>query len=707
VSNFFLRATQSLRLRGPLAADPTARTLHALLAGILAFDMAVYLVERPFSPNKPATMATFFPLVAALIVALVLLGRGRLRQAILTYLSAMWFYATGVTLIAGGIHTFGVVYYLALPILAAWLLGYRAALWNVGLSLISALLFAIAETVGMWRFPTPMAFGAWFHVSQATIVAAVPVAHMLQSLRGALSNSRRAQDELQGYKQHLEDLVERRTAELLRARDQATAARDQAEAANRAKSVFLANVSHELRTPLNAILGFSDLLRRSSISDAQRKNLEIVHRSGEHLLGLINDVLDLAKVEAGHAVLEMAACDLESLVRSVTEMMRVRAHEKGLEMRVTAEPGFPRFIQTDAAKLRQVLINLLGNGIKYTDRGSVALRLASRPAGETGRVVVILEVADTGIGIAAADHTRVFDPFVQVGEARRGKGTGLGLTITRQFVELMGGSIGLESMPGLGSCFHVELPVALAQESEVEETAEPERRVAGLEQGQAEYRILIVEDERENWLLLERLLESAGFQTRVAEDGAAGVEIFREWHPHLIWMDVRMPVMDGVEATRRIRALDGGREVKIAAVTASAFVSERDELLAAGMDDFVRKPYRSAEIFACMGRQLGVRYRYSDVAAIHSEEEAVLRPEALAALPRQLRRELADAAVSLRPERILAAIDRVREIDQAVADVLSRLSDRLAYTSIYDAIAISEAGEVRQTAGNSNQAHPT
>ena len=704
VPNFFRRAIQPLRLRGPLAADPTARTLHALLAGILAFDTVAYFVQRPFSPNKPVSMVNSILLSAALIAALVLLRRGRLRSASVTYLTAMWVFATIVIRVAGGIRTFGVVYYLALPILAAWLLGYRAALWNVGLSLGAALVFAIVETVGFWRFPTPTPFGAWIHLTQAIIVAAVPVAHTLRSLRAALSESRRSQKELSGYKQNLEELVEERTAQLVEARDQATAARDQAEAANRAKSLFLANVSHELRTPLNAILGFSDLLRRSSVSEAQRSDLETVYRSGEHLLGLIDDVLDLAKVEAGRAVLEIAPCDMDRLVRGVIEMMRVRARDKGIEMLFDAEPGFPRFIQTDAAKVRQVLINLLGNGVKYTDRGSVRLRLDSRPAGEAGRAVVIFEVADTGIGIAEGDRTRIFDPFVQVAEIRKRKGTGLGLSITHHFVELMGGSIQLESTPGVGSCFRIELPVVLAEAFDVEETAEQEHHIVGLEPGQPEYRILIVEDQPESWMVLKRLLENAGFHPRVAENGAAGIEVFREWHPHFIWMDVRMPVMDGVEATRRIRALDGGREVKIAAVTASAFESQREELLAAGMDDFVRKPYRAREMFACIGRQLGVRYRYDAVAASSDAEETGLRPEALAALPNDLRRELTDAVVSLNPGRILAAIDRVREVDPTVAAVLSRLSGRYAYTAILDAVTTSEPGEVHSPAGHSNRA---
>ena len=215
-------------------------------------------------------------------------------------------------------------------------------------------------------------------------------------------------------------------------------------------------------------------------------------------------------------------------------------------------------------------------------------------------MLLVAVVEDTGVGIAPDDQARVFDAFVRVGRQGTHGGTGLGLAISRTYVELMGGRIGLASSPGTGSRFHVELPVGKAEEADVRTAAIDRGRVTGLVPGQPEYRILIVEDQVENWLLLQRMLEDVGFRVRVAEDGALGVEAFEAWRPHFIWMDIRMPVMDGLEATRRIRALDGGRDVRIAALTASAFEEEREEVLAVGMDDFVRKPYRPAEVFDCM-----------------------------------------------------------------------------------------------------------
>ncbi len=471
----------------------------------------------------------------------------------------------------------------------------------------------------------------------------------------------------------LQVLVDERTAEV--------------RAANQAKSAFLANMSHELRTPLNAILGFSSLVRNApDLPEAHRKDLDTVNRSGEHLLSLIDDVLDLSKIEAGRIIVTNAPFDVNGLIGGVTEMMRVRARARNLALIVNTSRGVPAFARSDAAKLRQLLINLIGNAVKFTSQGSVTLNVDARPI-EGERILLVLEVHDTGVGIAPEDQARIFDPFVQAGQTSTQKGTGLGLSITRQFVQTMGGTIEVQSTPGEGSLFRVELPVEQSSKSETVEARPSERYVVGLAPGQPEYRILIVEDKKENWMLLQRLLTDAGFRVRVAEDGAQGVETFRTWQPHLIWMDISLPVMKGMEAAARIRTMEGGAQVRIVGLSASVFAHQRDEALTGGLDDFLAKPYRREEIFECMARQLGLHYVYKEIAGTsQNHPTAAPGPEDLARLPGDLRDELAHALVRLDPGPISEVIGRVSAQDAQLGALLASCAKRFAYTEMLNAI---------------------
>jgi signal transduction histidine kinase/DNA-binding response OmpR family regulator len=472
-----------------------------------------------------------------------------------------------------------------------------------------------------------------------------------------------------------------------RANLRAKLAQAKAEAANQAKSVFLASMSHELRTPLNAILGFSSLLRNEpGASDAQRNALDIINRSGEHLLSLINAVLDMAKVEAGQFQVENSAFDLEAMVREVMELMGGRAEGKNLALRLDETSAFPRFIRADAGKLRQALLNLVGNAVKFTPQGGVTLRLKTLVAAPAPGLRLVMEVEDTGIGIALEDQPRIFEPFVQVGQLTTQKGTGLGLALTRTYVELMGGQIGVESAPGQGALFRLEVPVERAEESEVNSARINPGTVMALAPGQPAYRLLIVEDQAENWLLLQRLLEPVGFRVRVAENGALGVAAFQDWRPHLIGMDIRMPVMDGLEATQRIRALPGGRDVKIVALSASTFEEERERVLAAGIDDFIRKPYRSEELFDCLARQLGAKFLYAETVAFKAPSASALRPEDLTPLSAALRQELTVALIGLDNVQLEAVIHRISGQHPALGERLMAHAGQWSYTAILQAL---------------------
>jgi len=492
-----------------------------------------------------------------------------------------------------------------------------------------------------------------------------------------ITRAREAEAELRRYKDSLEETVQQRTTELI-------VARDAAEAANKAKSVFLANMSHELRTPLNAILGFSRMMSQDSqLGKEQRDSLDIINRSGEHLLQLINDVLEMARIEAGKLQLEIAPFDLVKAAQEVLAMMKERSQEKGLRLFFDRSEQSPRFIRGDEARLRQILINLLSNGVKFTEKGNVTLRLRMR---ENDRTHLVIEVEDTGTGIRSEDRKRLFVPFEQISQGQLQYGTGLGLTITRQFVVMMGGTISVESEYGKGSLFRIDLPVEQIDESDLfGESEKKTRTVTGLAPGQPPVRVLIAEDQQENRLLLENLMRMLGIDVRIAEDGRQCIQVFQEWHPDLIWMDRRMPVLDGIEATRRIRSLPGGDRVKIIAVTASAFEEEQKELLDAGMDDCIRKPYQFDEIYGAMAKHLGLNYVYSDEGS-GDTVLAKLTPDMLKVLSPELCRQLQSAVERLDTEQIHKAIELIEKQDPVLAQSLLRAADHFDYPTILDAI---------------------
>ncbi|MEW6261715.1 MAG: ATP-binding protein [Thermodesulfobacteriota bacterium] len=491
----------------------------------------------------------------------------------------------------------------------------------------------------------------------------------------AIALQRRSDEEaIKEAHDRLEQKVIIRTAELV-------SAKEKAEIANRAKSVFIANMSHELRTPLNAVLGFAQVMRNfPGVTAEQMENLNIITRSGEHLLSLINNVLDISKIESGRMELEESPLDLYQLLQEIKSLMHMRALKKGLDFTFEQRRDLPRNIVVDGGKLRQVLINLIGNAIKFTRKGRVTLRAMVTKPDTAGRMVVGFEVEDTGPGIPLEDREGIFAPFRQLQLEDRPSpesGTGLGLAICKQYVELMGGTINVASEPGKGSVFHVEIPVVVLSPEAISVERQPSR-VIGVAEGQPRYRLLIAEDQPESRLLLRKLMEPLGFDFREAVNGKEAVAIFEDWHPHLIWMDIRMPIMDGLEATRRIKATEAGAHTRIVALTAHALEEERREILAAGCDDFIRKPYKVVEIFEALTKNLGVRFIYGEETT-PATVVAPLDVATLADLPDELLNGLEQAIVRIDIDAAGRAIEEIRAHHPSLANGLVAMARDLQF----------------------------
>ncbi|MBE9042479.1 response regulator, partial [Oscillatoriales cyanobacterium LEGE 11467] len=473
-------------------------------------------------------------------------------------------------------------------------------------------------------------------------------------------------------------------------------ATEAAETANRAKSQFLANMSHELRSPLNAILGFAQLMTRDpNRTPEQQENLDIITRSAEHLLSLINNVLSFAKIEAGRTTLNPQNFDLFDLLQDLEDMFRLKTEEKQLELKFERSPQVPQYVRADDVKLRQILINLLNNGIKFTQTGRVWIKVSTQPSeGWQGDISIPIprplhqarlyfEAIDTGVGMSSEELELLFEPFVQTQTGQNAhEGTGLGLSIARAFVQLMGGEMTVESEVGRGTRFLFNIAVDIIEAIALP-PQQPARHVIGIAQNQSPYRIAIVDDQWSNRQLLVRLLKPLGFQVREATNGREAIELWERWEPHLIWMDMRMPVMDGYEATKRIKATTKGQATAVIALTASTLEEERAIVLSAGCDDFVRKPFRESEIFETMRKHIGVRYLYASARRPSSKSSQPSKPANLEALSDRLRSQLERAIQVGDMELMESTIEAIHRDNPKLAQSLDAMARDFAYDEIW------------------------
>ncbi len=509
-------------------------------------------------------------------------------------------------------------------------------------------------------------------------------------LANARDQQARTERELKESRDHFETLIKRNAEEL-------TKAKEKAEAAIRAKSTFLSHMSHELRTPLNAILGFSRLMERNpNLTETQTENLGLIYQSGENLLRLVNDVLAVSRIDTGNEKLDVTVTDLLQLMQGVAVIFKSRSADKGLTFSLNLSQDLPRHVKCDEHKLQQILINLVNNSLKFTRTGGIEINVRCAPESSPGQTAgtgdpdglcdLVFEVKDTGPGIAADDLDRIFDPFFKShSHVKSNRGAGLGLTISQNFARLMGGDITAANSSDQGACFtlHVRLETATADEAQEKLKHE---RVVGITPESKDYRVLVVDDDLTSRMLLSEILIDVGLDVEKAEDGEQAVKLFSQWMPDIIFMDMRMPKMDGLTATRHIKATEKGCQTPVIALTGNIFEEDRRNIIAAGCDDYLPKPLEEQQLFDVLTKHLKVTFIRESSKPQHDTPplEAAVTIEEMAQLPVPLLSELRKISLELDLEKLKGHLDQIQTTHPVLGASLSKLSNSFRFEEIYN-----------------------